>query len=356
MCSEQKRVYYFDWLRIFATFAVIVLHVAAQNWYTVSIYEFEWKVFNLYDSAVRWAVPVFVMISGALFLDKTKTITLKNLYCKSIFRMVVAYLFWACIYAINVVMRTGLSLKTFISYLLTGYGHFWFIPMIIGLYILVPLLRSFANSKKLEEYFLIVGFFFGFACPRVLDWLYTFPATSHWFFLSKLTELLSRIDFQFGAGYVYFFVLGHYLSEIEIKPIIYRCFYMLGIIGIVAIVLLSQWFSERVGAASVKYYDEFTIINHFVSVAVFLFGKCTLSRLKMNSRFQTALSFISKRCFGIYLVHYLVLEKFQQVLGWHSSTWNPLWNVPILSLAIFGVCLLISSIISKIPVLKKYIV
>lgn len=35
--DEKKRIYYLDYLRVFATFAVVIVHVATQNWYNMSI-------------------------------------------------------------------------------------------------------------------------------------------------------------------------------------------------------------------------------------------------------------------------------------------------------------------------------
>ena len=66
----KERIIYFDYLRVLATMAVIFLHVAAQNWYNTDINTLNWHVFNIYDSIVRWGVPIFIMISGALFLEK----------------------------------------------------------------------------------------------------------------------------------------------------------------------------------------------------------------------------------------------------------------------------------------------
>ena len=73
-----KYVAYFDWLRIFATIAVIILHICVQNWTKVELTSFEWNVFNWFDSATRWSVPIFVMISGALFLDSERKLEVKS--------------------------------------------------------------------------------------------------------------------------------------------------------------------------------------------------------------------------------------------------------------------------------------
>ena len=86
------RTVYFDYLRVAATFAVMILHISAQNWYTTDVNGIEWKIFNFFNSMVRWAVPVFVMISGSLFLKKD--VSIKKIYTKYILRMVISYITW----------------------------------------------------------------------------------------------------------------------------------------------------------------------------------------------------------------------------------------------------------------------
>lgn len=75
-----KHIVYFDYLRITAIIAIVVLHSASQNWYAADITSPTWNAFNIYDSLMRWGVPVFVMISGALFLSKEQPI--KKIYKK----------------------------------------------------------------------------------------------------------------------------------------------------------------------------------------------------------------------------------------------------------------------------------
>lgn len=63
----QGRVLYLDLLRIFCIFSMMLLHVCAIPWYSVPVSSFAWQVLNVYDSSVRFCVPVFVMISGVFF-------------------------------------------------------------------------------------------------------------------------------------------------------------------------------------------------------------------------------------------------------------------------------------------------
>lgn len=74
----EKRRYYLDVLRIVAICAIVLLHVAGSYWYQLSVYTSEWQAINLYDCITRWGVPVFVMISGALFLDPAREQPIKK--------------------------------------------------------------------------------------------------------------------------------------------------------------------------------------------------------------------------------------------------------------------------------------
>ena len=74
-----------DLLRIVATAAVVLLHTAKRVWYNVPVSSTDWYISNIYLSAVRWAVPVFVMISGTLFL--LRDVSIKKLYRNNILRM-----------------------------------------------------------------------------------------------------------------------------------------------------------------------------------------------------------------------------------------------------------------------------
>ena len=77
-----QRQYHLDYLRVFASIAIILLHVTAQNLSNVELAGTEWNIYNICNSASRWGVPVFVMMSGALFLPReipTKQFT-KNTY------------------------------------------------------------------------------------------------------------------------------------------------------------------------------------------------------------------------------------------------------------------------------------
>lgn len=77
---DDKRVGYFDILRIVSIFFVIVIHVTSVGLRLCETATPTWNVNWLLNSVSRWAVPVFFMVSGALFLDPRRELSIKKLY------------------------------------------------------------------------------------------------------------------------------------------------------------------------------------------------------------------------------------------------------------------------------------
>ena len=163
--TQPQRIAYFDVLRILATFAVIVLHLSAQHWADTDVHTRAWQAFNLYDSAVRWAVPVFVMISGSLFLSGSQS--LLHILKKNVLRLVTAFVFWSALYAVFMVNFEGCPKDLIAQQFFNGHYHMWFLFMIVGLYLIVPFLRPIVRDEKLLRYFLLLTLIFTFLLPQI---------------------------------------------------------------------------------------------------------------------------------------------------------------------------------------------
>lgn len=134
----NSRILYFDFLRVLATFAVILLHISGSVFdpeAQCSLGEYWFGIGS--NAATRWAVPCFVMLSGALFLNPQKEITLKKLYGKYVLRLLVIFLSWTLLYTFlfnpSLFWIKGLSPVTpHLSFVYNYPFHLWFIPMLIG--------------------------------------------------------------------------------------------------------------------------------------------------------------------------------------------------------------------------------
>ena len=162
----KERVIFIDLLRITSIIAVVILHVSAVRWYSIDVTSKNWLILNIYDSAVRWCVPIFIMISGIFFLNLDKQINYKRLYGKYILRIVLVLIITSFFYYffIGVIEGNEINIefiKNTVLLFLQGEVryHLWFMYVIIGLYILTPILRGvIKGSEKGDiEYFIFIS-------------------------------------------------------------------------------------------------------------------------------------------------------------------------------------------------------
>ncbi|NOY73242.1 MAG: acyltransferase family protein, partial [Gammaproteobacteria bacterium] len=150
--------------RILAVYAVVVLHVSADVVLGNDVGTEYWWFGNVYDSIVRWCVPVFVMISGALLLDPNKQENLLTFYTKRCSRIFVPILCWSIFFLAwfclkSVVKDNEVTSIELLKRLLSGKPHYhmWFLYMILSLYLFTPFFRKIvAHSTKKELIFFIV--------------------------------------------------------------------------------------------------------------------------------------------------------------------------------------------------------
>lgn len=350
MHTPVKREIYFDCLRIMATFAVMVLHIASQNWYAVETGTYEWKVFGFYDSIVRWAVPVFVMISGALFLGREHSI--EQIFKKNILRIITAFIFWSALYALVNLMTGRSGPKNALREFVEGPTHLWFLFMIVGLYILVPLLQKMVANMELTRYFTALSLIFTFVLPYAITIISLYSEK----IASIAKGILNSVCFNFTLGYVAYFVLGYYFSRIDIKGKKKWLIYLLGICGLMVTVFASAIFpiSDKVAAA--VFHDNMTLNVMFVSVALFTFARNNLSFPDAPPKAGGIIRKLSEYSFGAYLVHAMVITQLNHLLGINTLSFDPLISVPVIGIVVFVISFMISGILNHIPFLKKYIV
>ena len=139
--------------------------------------------------------------------------------------------------------------------------HLWFLQMIVGIYMLLPILKKWlANaSRKNVEYFLLLFLIF----QVVRETIY---ALERWPFAVFLMDTV-RIDMV--CGYLGYFVLGYYIAHYGIDKRWHKWIYAGGIIGAVANILLGNVLAISAGIAKGNIYDSFGVFTFMMVVALF---------------------------------------------------------------------------------------
>ena len=348
--QKDNRILYFDVLRIIACAAVIVLHVSAQKIDQVAVGSYEWTVFNFFDSLVRWAVPVFVMLSGALFLAPEKRIDTRTLYTKNILRLAVAFVFWSACYAFTDYME-GLRLRTVALNFVSGAAHLWFLYMIAGLYMVVPLLRKLTGSEKHTSYFLALWLVFSVLFPTAKGFVSMVDER----IVGWIDVVYNEIGLKLVCGYTGYYVLGHVLHRRELTKKQRAAVYALGVFGAVMTVVLTYAISKQRGYLDPTFYDAMTLFVFLEAVAVFVFFKYQTPQFT-NVTVRRILFTGSECVFGIYLMHMLFIRYARTIFRMNTLSINPLLSVPLISGGVFVCSFAVSWVLNRIPVVKKYIV
>lgn len=362
----SKRTYYFDALRIVAIGAIVLLHVAGSYWYNLPVSTLDWQVANLYDCITRWGVPVFVMISGALFLDPAREQPIKKIWTKNIPKLVRLLLFWGLLYALVYNLPTswsGENIALFIHDMLFGTPHLWFLFMLLGLYVLIPIVRCITANETVMRYFLVVAFVMNFVAP-ILTGRETIPA---------MQEFVNAFMIQLPLGYSFYFVLGYYLSSHKISRAVRYAIYILAVITLGIAAFISSEASLALDSAS-----TFVIQHHypfmFAAATVFIAVKQHFIRRreasqnnpmpyladksarldKENERLET-LQELSSCTLGVYVIHIFVL-RFLIQLGIDPIGFAPIISMPLMALMVLAISFGIAYVLKKIPFFGKYFV
>ncbi len=319
-----------DNLRFLATVGVILLHVSAALLPHFSSLPFDYWVSGLaFNAATRWCVPAFVMISGALLLPKEMPV--REFIQKRFSRILFPFLFYAGLYLLwflslrllyghhNSPQDTWLwlshKLKSGVSY------HFWFVYMILGLYLFIPVLGKWIRQSTDKE---ILGFIIlWFVANQVND--------------SGILAPWYKNELGYFSGYIGYLVWGYYLAH---RFTISKTGAKQAAAGLILSGYFVMFFSSlfvSIGAGKMigSFYSNFSPC--VVAIASGLFLLCRV--LPGNNRWWNASAgFVCRYSFGIYLIHLLAL-KWLTMCSIHWNMFHPALAIPVTTV----LCLLLSA-------------
>lgn len=338
-----------DNIRFFATIGVIILHTSSSGLYLfATIPTIQWGILDVVDSAMRCCVPLFVMLSGALLLRQDKQLVpyLKNRF----WRIIVPFLFWALVYCVVYIASIWTKIDgekavaTFVEILKDVFFykglfrmqafHFWYVYMIIGLFLVVPILRRWIKyaTKKEMRYFLLL-----WAISLIL-----LPMAD--------ASFKPTIDITFFSGYIGYFIVGYYLSETDFDSKLLNTKSLTVIILLLVMLTAggTYYLTSMEGSLNQEFFKYLSPNIVLLSIAVFL----CLKQLRIkNNRLLGWMVILNKYSFGIYLVHIIVLRILNNI-GINWSFIHPLIGIPLTAGIAFISSFTIIFILNKLPLGK----
>ena len=347
--ADREKTAYFDHLKIFGCFMLMIVHTASYQWYLTDVYSSSWLVLNFYKSAARPCILIFFMISGALMLGRD--IEIGKLYKKHVLKLAICFIVWDIIYAVITYWNDGVG--GIIFKMFNSNYHLWYLLAMIGLCICFPLIRLIAENKKTMKYFMILSFIFAFMLPTIFSMSAGFGSELISKYAGMINGHIYNMHMELVLGYSFFFIAGYYIHTNDLGKALRRVIYALGILSIIAGPVINAVYVRKAGSAVDTFENSFMLYEMISAISVFTF-------FKYNMRGNAFLNRISRHLsawgLGIYMVHDLVILGIDRFLGLNAVVFNPLFAVPLVSLLALVLSSAISALLNLIPGVRKYLV
>jgi len=342
-----------DLIRTLAIFLVVLLHASLMTLQLYPSSSPNWWAASVYKSIALPCVPLFIMLSGALLLQPVKVNEPIRVFLKKrLSRIGLAFAFWTAIYTIwsFYVSKTPVTLANVgqsISFdLFSGaYYQFWFIYLIVGLYLITPILRvviTYGGDKMIR--YLIIVWFVGVAVVPLLE---------------LASGFILNVDVFVIGGWIGYFVLGLYLLKVKLRSAVLYSLLVLGFVWTIFGVWLMNF--PMVDVQRQNFFVDSLTANVIIgSVALFMIllkfrPDWPGSNQTIGKRLVQA---ISKNTLPIFLFHIIILESFERgFFGFTLSplTLNPIFEIPLITVLTFFITLGLVLIMRKVPILNKLI-
>ena len=310
-----------DVLRIIAIVGVVAIHTF--SWVVTNpeqVGSVQRAVAIAVDLGFVWAVPVFVMISGALILrPSTFARGIPSFYRSRALRLVPALIFWNLVYLFIAkwfLLDVRPSLRGLVEMTMDGrfYTQLYFLWIVLGLYMVAPVLAAFLKDGGTARALITAGVALVWAVV-----VFTLPITVDALFGVQRPIAVSFL--LLWLPYVGYFLAGYALSLVELR----RWMVWSALAVAVATGALTIW--QYASRGSVPLLDALSPVSYYgpivavLSVAVFVFFVGAFDTVAFRERTARVITTLSNASFGVFLVHLLVVAvMFRFLPNWTDGS------------------------------------
>ena len=328
--KKRENIGWIDLLRVIACFLVVLSHCCDAF---VAQFNNNHAVFltgALIGSSVRACVPLFVMMTGVLMFPVRYSMA--DFYKKRIGRIIVPLIFWSLalpvIYFVYLnygvstqspsIDMTTFTLSSMINKMYTFIFNFnydttplWYLYMLVGLYLVIPILNTWlehASQKDIKLFLYVWGFSLFIPYLKMLAPVLGYTGNYGNMGLFGVCDWNEFGTFYYVSGFIGYIVLAYYLMKYPLDwswkktlSIAIPLFLVGYLITAGGFILTQEYFPGSYANLEIIWY--FAGINVFMmTFAIFV----VVQKLKVPS--SAALSRLAAATFGIYLCHFIFVQ------------------------------------------------
>lgn len=305
-----NRISWLDFVRTIAICFVVLVHCTEGVYYFhldgIGKEDLIVKIFAFTLFTIgRLGVPLFFLLTGYLFLDRdwSDSENIAGFYRKNLLGLFITSEIWVVFYNfyftyfyarafdLRLLLENMLFLKDVeMRYMWqhTGFGHMWYIPVILGVYMFIPFIARAiygVNYKLL----IFVSFF-------VICLCFVIPTINVVLKAMHIRQISKALYMWFSGGsYGFYIILGFLCKKNIFKNIKYKFICGISIISLVIAVWL-QIFSYSLGIRYNIWYDSLPLA--LLALCIFELA----SRYDRNE-FANVFTILAKYSFGIFFLH-----------------------------------------------------
>lgn len=257
---------------------------------------FTWHLANLMDCAAQFAVPLILMMVGALLLQKEESADFKAVLHRRVWYLFIPLSVWTLVYFLFRLIYSGVLKDGFVavdairSLLHTPVvSHLWLFYLLLALYLLVPFLRLLVQyaPRKLILYGVVLWFIYNSLWPAL---------SALW----PVLALPSYGNLSMMGGYVGYLLLGWLLATTEQVPSPTSMAVGWGVLSVLT-AIFTALLTKEAGEANLVLCSPLMPNVVLMGVCAFLFCRA----FDRPTVFSPWLSPMAQVAFGVYAVHEL---------------------------------------------------
>lgn len=335
--NKRTEIISFSYLRVIACIGIIFLHLFYSGVYLFgpNIKNNQYLSSYMCINNLMWAVPIFIMVTGALLLDPERNITYEKIFKKYILRVLSALIIFIFVYRIfDLVMNkeafTVMGIVNGIIQIIQGtsWAHLWYLYLLIGLYLLLPFYRMISKASSKHDMRYLLGIYAIFL--SIIPILNAFGLNSAFYI-------------HVSTIYPFYLFLGHAIhsKQIHLSKV---ASILLFIVMSVTIAILTYF---RV-AHKIVQLDSFWAYSSIL-VILQAFGLFSfVDQLNIKKNVVTQLDACS---FGIYLLHMIFIRLILKHML--ISPYSIPFGYGIMTIGILVISFVLTYILKKIPLIKN---
>lgn len=331
----------YDFLRVICTIAVIMIHVSSsyKNAYS-DINEFGKMYTNhllmtcIYNLIPRFAVPCFVMLSGAFIMADNRNENCRFFYAKKVKQIGIPTLLFSFGYFVYTIITnciggytTREAIKIALIHFVEGrpYYHIWYMYMMIGVYFLAPFIikvKISISEKDFTKYAFIITI---------------------WTSLSSWTSNnMFEWDLCRSFAYIGYFMMGYIIrKQTQNKKNNFVAIYCV-FVGIIIELIIAKIQYNHILIGINENDEKYALIlpqtPWIVFASIIIFYGISMMDFKWN--FEK----LSSNTFYIYLFHAGVWDIMRRMIG-RYQIYIGIFSIPVCIIVVFSISYLLTKLL-----------